>query len=379
MAKKKVNIKVMEFDKWLGNQGALGQRGTYTADDDLDGVMREATKIKVRRLKSMELDKYLIESEQELEKLKRGESLSSTGGPLPSNTDFLNMAKFMADLSPEESARVRNAYSFLKLAEKGGGSGMNMLPMLLNYARQNPGASQNEMVNYLKLMDSQFSKGLEIARAMSPNPANAETNAVEFLKLMKELVIAGVRDPLLHAMEKFQPQPGVLDQILTNPVLLSNMKELGIFGGGSGATTQLDLEIEKLRGERHLQATKWELDLRRDELKRQDDDRRTDNIIAIFGPIAGALAVPAAQRMQQLGEQQATAYNPTGRPHTVMPRTNNPAGIPPRTMSNAIQIRCSCGYIGDISYEGPTPKALRCPECDQELVVGGNPNVSGNT
>lgn len=201
-----------------------------------------------------------------------------------------------------------------------------------------------------------------LAKDLQPQQSKDDTLA--YVTLFKDLMMDSV---------KLQNQggkgPSFFESLVTDPNLFQRTRE--IFGGGSGVTTQLDLEIEKLRGERHLQATKWELDLRRDELKRQDDDRRTNNLIAMFGPIAAAFAGPAAQRMQQFGQQQAAAHRPTGVPPTVMP----PGTIP---LSNTIQIRCSCGYTGDVSFEGETPKALRCPECNQELIVGGNPDVSGN-
>lgn len=392
MAKKKVNIKIMEFDKWLGSQGAFGQRGTYTAEDDIDGIMREAQKMKVQRIRTMELDKYLLQSEKELEKLKKGESLISDGGPMASNADFMKMARMMSDLSDEEQKRVANAYAVLRMADKGqvGGS-LGLLGPLLGYARQNPGASEEQMIKYLTLMDSQFLKGLETAKVMNPNPAKSESemvnylklmdsqllkglelakamnptpkqdNPMEFLKLMKELVIEGVRNPVLQAIEKAQPTPGVFDQIMTNPDLWNRFKEIGLFGGSRGdiATSEMDLKIAQVTTANTLEMKKLELETQRMNLERDAQNRRTDSLLALAAPFSALFAGPIAQRMQSLGQQQASAHNPIG--------------TTPMPMPNAILINCSCGYQGPISFDGPPPATVNCPKCGLELNVGDLP------
>jgi len=185
----------------VGERRPPFKRGLNPLDDILLDEERELS----REVNRIRLEHIVMKRRQELERLKQqgGETNISS---LPSNTDFLNMAKFMADLSPEEAQRVRSSYTFFKLAEKGGGGGMSILPMLLNYAKTNPGASEDQMINYLKLMDGQFVKGLEIARAMTP--PQSEDSAMKFLQLMKDLVIEGVRNPVLQAIEKSQPTPG---------------------------------------------------------------------------------------------------------------------------------------------------------------------------
>jgi len=366
--------------------------------DPIDDILLEEERELAREHKRLRLEQIVEKRRREVEKMRNG---GIDSGPLPSNQDFLNMAKFLADLSPEEAARVRNAYSFLKLAEKGGGSGMNMLPMLVNYAKQNPGASENQMINYLKLMDSQLLKGLELAKAMNPktgksdaneivnylklmdsqllkgieiskavnpNPVQSEDSAIKFLQLMKELVIEGVRNPLLQAIKESQPQPGVLDQLLTNPVLFTQMKEIGIFGGGESRTgsTNYDLEIEKLRREGTLEIKKLDLDWRKALLESEAKDRRSDNVMAALAPLSAIVAGPVTQRMRQFGRQQASAHNPAGMPPRAMPNTNN------------ILIRCSCGYQGPMSFQEPPPDRVNCPSCGLELNVGGIPDASGN-
>lgn len=348
----------------------------------------------------LRLEQMIEKRRREIDRMREG---SIDGGSLPSNADFLNMAKLMADLSPEEAQRVRSSYTFLKMAEKGGGGGMAYMPMLLNYAKQNPGASEdqminylklmdsqlmkgleiakamnpppaksdaNEMVNYLKLMDSQLMKGLEIAKAMNPNPVKSETNAMDFLKLMKELVIEGVRNPVLQAIEKAQPTPGVFEQILTNPDLFSRAKEIGMFGGkreGGAGTTEMDLKIAQVTTANQLEIKKLDLEWRKSMLEKEATDSKTNALVTALAPLSAIFAGPIDQRMRQFGQQQAAAHNPAGMP----PRADMP--IPP-----AILIKCSCGYQGPLSFDGPPPAVVNCPQCglvlnEGDLSIAGNP------
>ncbi|GAG98027.1 unnamed protein product, partial [marine sediment metagenome] len=248
----------------VGERRSQFRRGV----DPLDDILLDEEKELSREVKRIRLEHIVLKKRREIEKLKQQQGGEMDMGTLPSNQDFLNMAKFMVDLSPEEAQRVRSAYTFFKMAEKGGGGGLSLFPMLLNYAKTNPGASENQMIDYLKLMDSQMVKGMEMMRAANPpkqqgdpmeymvkgmqlmketTPAKQD-NPMDFLKLMKELVIEGVRNPVLQAIEKSQPTPGVFEQILTQPDLFNRAKEIGMFGGSRGdiATSEMDLKIAQV-------------------------------------------------------------------------------------------------------------------------------------
>lgn len=357
----------------VGERRLPFKRGVDPLDDILFDEERELS----RELKRMRLEQIVMKRRQEIKRMKeQGGEMDM--GSLPSNADFLNMAKLMADLSPEEAQRVRSSYTFLKMAEKGGGGGMAYMPMLLNYAKQNPGASENQMINYLKLMDSQLLKGLEIAKAINPpkqqgdpmtymvkgmelmktaNPPKQQDNPMEFLKLMKDLVVEGVRNPLLQAMKELQPQPGLLEQIFMKPELFTRFKEIGMFGGsrGDATTSEFDLKIEQLRSTNQLEIKKLELQTQKMNLERETQDRRTDTLLSALVPFGALLAGPLNQRMMQLGQQQASAHNPT-------------SGVPP--MGNTVQIRCHCGYQGNKTFPGAMPPSFNCPQCGGELAIG---------
>jgi len=368
--------------------------------DPLDDILFDEERELSREVKRIRLEQIVMKKRREIERMKQ-QGGEMDMGSLPSNTDFLNMAKFMAELSPEEAQRVRSAYTFFKLAEKGGGGGMSIMPMLLNYAKQNPGASENQMinylklmdsqlmkgleiakvmnpktgkseaneiVNYLKLMDSQFSKGLELAKAANPNPAKSDANAMEFLKLMKDLVIEGVRNPLMQAIKENQPSPGVFEQILTKPELWNRFKEIGLFGGkqGGAGTTEMDLKIAQITTANTLEMKKMDLEWRKSMLVRESEDRKTDALVSALTPLSMLFAGPLDQRMKQFGRQQAAGHNPGGMP---------PGGIQPGAMSqkNTFLIQCDCGYQGSKTFPGAVPSSFSCPQCGGDLIVGGAP------
>ncbi len=325
--------------------------------DPLDDLLLDEEQELSREVKRIRLEQIVVRRRQEIERLKQGGDLDM--GSMPSNADFMKMARLMSDLGPEEQKKVANAYAVLKMADRGqmGGS-LGVLGQLMGYVRQNPGASENQMISYLKLMDGQLVKGIELAKAV--NPQQSEDSTMKFMTIMKDLVIEGVRNPVLQALEKAQPQPGVFEQIFLRPELFAQFKEMGLFGGGKGVTSHLDIELEKIRGERHLQATKWELEMRRDELKRQAEDRRTESLLALLGPLSAIVAGPVAQRMQQLGEQQGAIHVPPVSMHHSPPQGGT-----------TILLKCTCGYEGPTTFPGAAPNLIPCPGCDQELQVGG--------
>jgi len=325
--------------------------------DPLNDILLDEERELSREVNRIRLEHIVLKRRQELERLKQQGGEMETGS-LPSNTDFLNMAKFMADLSPEEAQRVRSSYTFFKLADKGGGGGMQLLPMLLNYAKTNPGASENQMINYLKLMDNQLMKGLEIAKAMTP--PQSEDSAMKFLTLMKDLVIEGVRNPVLQAIEKSQPTPGVFESIMTQPELWNRFKEIGMFGGsrGDAATGEFDLKIEQLRSTNQLELRKLDLENRKMMLEREAADSKTNALLTALTPLSAIFAGPIGQSMKQFGQQQASAHNPT--------KTRSMPNIP---MANDVNLRCSCGYQGAIPLTDPPQNEIACPNCGLVLTA----------
>jgi len=309
---------------------------------------------KVRRLKALELDKYLLQSEQELEKLKRGEARGALEGDKPvGDESLLRMSKELSKLPEAERDMVVRNYALLKAAE-GGGGGTPYLPLLIGFAKANPGASQDQMLSYATALGDQFSRGVETAQRVMPS--RESNDAIELMKIFKDLITDSVQRPLEEAIKQVQPQPSAFEQILLDDRLFVRAKELGMFGGSGGASKgSIDLEIERLRGERELTSKKLELEFKKAMLEHDANDRRTDAIINALTPLGALFAGPIDQKMRSLGQQ-------TGG------RTPPPRGVAPSSGKKAM-IQCSCGYRGPMSFPGAMPRIVNCPKCGQELTI----------
>jgi len=340
----------------------------------LDDELKSEDDMLAHDLKSMRVDEIVLKRrariaklQKEIEKLeKETEKTESNDSDIPRIS--VAMAQQIGNLPPEERNKVIETYAAFRSIDQSKGRGDALLPLLIGYSKTNPGTPQINMLDYAKAMSDQLKTGIDLMKSVAP-PQDKPSNVMEFMKVMKDLVVEGVRNPLLQAIEKTQPQAGVFEQILLNPDLRTAMKDIGMFGSREPRTgsTNVDLEIEKLRGERELSIKKLDLEWRKSMLENDSKDRRTDTLLTALTPLGAILAGPATQRMRQLGQQQATYHVPP----VVMPP-------PPPPPENTIQIRCSCGYEGPMTFLGPPPDKIKCPTCGQMLVVGGTPIDNGN-
>lgn len=319
-----------------------------TSRDPLQQIEDQALQDLNNEYRTIRVEQLIEKKKRDVQKMKEG---IVDGGPMASNANFMKMARMMSDLSPEEQKRVANAYAVLRMADRGqvGGS-LGLLGPLLGYARQNPGASEEQLLKYLTLMDSQMMKGVELSRALTPG--QPEDGTLKLLGLMKEIL------PLLQSFKGPQQQ-GIFDSIFLKPEVYNRLRESGIFGGNSTAKSTIDIQLEELRGSRELQIKKWDLEMRRDELKRQAEDRRTDTLISVFGPLASAFAGSAVTgKMRDLGQQQAAAHNPE--------KTHLIPTVPP---GDYVQLQCPCGYRGTEPLADPPQTRIICPRCNQVLTL----------
>ncbi|GAH00928.1 unnamed protein product, partial [marine sediment metagenome] len=241
--------------------------------------------------------------------------------------------------------------------------GDSLLPLLIGYSKSNPGTQQSDMAVYAKAMSDQFQQGISVMQSVIPK--EKASNATELLKIFSNLVTESVRKPMEELSKNMQPQASAFEQILMNPEMFSRAKEIGMFGSNesrSGGSTSIDLEIEKLRGERELGSKQLDLQWRKTVLEIEQKNQRTDQILSTLAPLTAVFAGPVAQRIQQMGAQQGMAHQP---PNPVPP-VAQPTGT-------TILIKCSCGHEGPINFPGEVPPIIKCPKCDQKLVVGGTP------
>jgi len=323
----------------------------------LDEALESEDAMMAREIKEMRVDEMnqkrrlrVAKLQKEIDKLeKEGENMDSDSSDSPRIS--VAMAQQIAKLPPEEREKVIETYALF--ASMARGKGDSMLPLLIGFSKSNPGTPQINMLDYAKAMSDQLKTGIDLMKSVAP-AQDKPSNAMEFMKVMKDLVVEGVRNPLLQAIEKSQPQQSAFEQILMNPEMFSRAKEIGMFGSGEPRTgsTNIDLEIEKLRGERQLEVTKLNLDMRKSILEIDAKDRRNDNMVALLAPIAALVAGPVAQQMQNLGQQQGTVHRPT----------------PP--IGRTILLTCNCGYEGSETFpQGQVPSTIPCPQCGLGLSV----------
>jgi len=320
-----------------------GMKPISASQDPLRQIEAESFQDLADEYRTLKMEKLVSKQRRENARMK-GES--GEGGPLASNADFMKMARLMADLEPEEQKRVANAYAVLRMADKGqvGGS-LQLLAPLLGFARQNPGASEEQMLKYLTLMDSQLMKGLELSRALSPG--QPEDSTLKLLGVLKELL------PVLQSFRGEQQQGGVFDKIMLDPNVYNRFKDLGMFGGGSSVKNSFDLDLERLRGDRELEGRKFELQMRKMILESEAKERRTDRMLGLIPSLSAMFAGPIDDRMRQMGRQ--ATHNPGPAHHTDM------SSIPP---SFTLEVNCEkCGFKEIQTLVEPIPETITCPRC----------------
>lgn len=348
--------------------GRFRRVGRTPLDDELaseDAML--ARDLKTMRVEELNMKRRarMAKLQKEIDKLeKESEKTDSGDSDIPRIS--VGMAQQIANLPPGERDKVIETYALFRSMDQSKGRGDSMLPLLIGYSKSNPGTQQSDMVAYAKVVSDSFKTGIDVMKAVQVK--EKPSNVMDFMKVMKDLVVEGVRNPLLQAIEKTQPQPGILEQFITNPDLFARVKELGVFGREPRTgSTDTDLKIAQITTTNTLEMKKldlsWRKSLLESESKERREDRRTDALLTALAPLSAILSGPVDQRMRQFGQQQAASHAP-------------PMVTPP--LNDAILIKCSCGYQGPITFQGPPPDHVNCPSCGLELNVGEVPDVSGN-
>jgi len=285
------------------------------------------------------------------------------------------MAKELAKLPDEERQRVIETYIALKSAENvGGGTGALLVPLLIGYARANPGASKDSMVEFAKVMTDQIKTGIELARQNQPQqqpqinpveiaktmteqvktgielassqPRQPQWNPVELIKTFADLIKENVQKPMEELVQKVQPRPSALEQILLDDKLFERAKALGLFSGGQTQQTspEIQLEIEKLRTEREMkleemrqQHNRW---IAQQQLQAQADERR-------WKVVENLMQGPLGRVIQTMGGAAAAKIGGSGQP--------------PKP------ILISCPKCGGTFYGSSDSKVVVCPNCNTVL------------
>jgi len=321
--------------------------------------------MQANELKALRVDELLLKRrarmaklQKDIDKLTKESEKNNPNGDTPGIS--IAMAQQISHLSPEEQQKVLQTYAAFRSIDQPGGRRDSMLPYLVQFSKQNPGSNMSDMATYAKAMSDQFKTGIDAMKAVMPQRDKA-SNATEVLKLFKDLVTDSLKRPMDELVKKVQHQPGVFEQILTNPDLYNRAKEIGMFGSRDpkGGSTNIDLEIEKLRGERQMSTQKLDLEYRKMMLEMEAKDRRTDRMLSLVGPLSAMFSGSVDEKMRDLGRHTAAPHNP---------------GPTIPTPTNFIHIVCTdCGYDDNMPLMGPPAEQIACPGCGATLNVGAPP------
>jgi len=334
----------------------------------LDAEMESEDAMLAQELKSMRVDEIILKRkarmaklQKELSKLEKEtefDSPSSSGGPRMS----VAMAQQIASLPEDERRKVIETYAMFRSLDNPKGKGDSMLPLLIGFSKSNPGTQQSDMAVYAKAMSDQFQQGIQVMQSVIPK--EKPSNATELLKIFRDLVSDSVKKPMEELAKNMTAQPSAFEQILMNPEMFSRAKEIGMFGGRESRTgsTNIDLEIEKMRGERELQIKQLDLEWRKNLLEIESKNQRTDTLMSALTPLSTILSGPLMNRMEQMGQQQGMMHNTVGTVQATVPATGT-----------TVLLRCPCGHEEAMTFPGVPPSVVKCSKCNQELQVGGVP------
>lgn len=358
------------IDPEITNRGYRRSR-----QNPLDAELAHEDAMLAQDLKSMRVEEMVLKRrkrmkqyEKEIEDLDDPEkSKKRTGTPGIS----VAMARQIAKLPEDEQEKIIQTFSIFRNIDDPVDRGSLLLPMLVGYSKKNPQSSQMDMATYAKTMTDQFKLGIDVMKTAMPQKQESG-GAVEMIKIFGELIKENIKQPMAEMMRQLQPQPSAFEQILLNPELYSRAKDIGFFGRSerTGGSTDIDLKIEQLRGDREMSGRKMDLEWKIKMLEMDEKSKRTDTMLQALTPIAAVLSGPIDQRFRTMGRQQAQpAYQPPAQHQA----TTTPA--PPPTV---IDVTCTaCGYVGEQPTTTPPPPTIQCPGCGVALNVGGPP-TDGN-
>jgi len=333
----------------------------------LDLELEAEDAMMARDLKELRIEELNLKRKTRMAKLRKEmdrlekeiDDSDQNGGDMPRMS--VAMAQQISKLPEDERQKVIETYAMFRSLDQSKGRGDALLPLLIGFSKSNPGTQQSDMATYAKAMSDQFKTGVDVVKSLTPK--EKPSNATELLKIFRDLVADSVKKPMEELAKNMQAQPSAFEQILMNPEMFSRAKEIGMFGSREprAGSSNIDLEIEKMRGERELSIKKMDLDWRKSLLEIEAKDRRSDQLLSTLAPLSAVLATPVAQRMQSFGQQQGAAHAPINRP---------PSQVQPQGTTILLKCTPECGYEGPMHFPGEPPETVNCPKCGHLLVVG---------
>jgi len=347
--KPRPKIRFLDLDKYLGNPSLVGEVKKEEEKDELDEALKNAAKRKVQKLKMMELDKYLLETEKELKKLEETES---EGKEAPMTTGSLVTGLIQGGMDP----KVVNEW--LKSLDPQALGALVALqsnnPMLAMLAFGMSSQKKSESLTVKEVLElnkatagTQPNITLDIAKLVevasgAGKPSQAGISAKEIV----DSTLTAVQTGIALASGGKEKEESWFDKLMSTPEGLKTAREIGLFGGNPDyLRLQKEIRDADRKFARDMKADdrRWQVQLQkmRDESRRmwaeaQEQKRRTELAKSTLKRIGGAIA---------------------------------------RAVSE--------GEEGEAAEAKPAPKkkgnvrSLGCPECGAEISIPPNSKVGG--
>jgi len=133
--------------------------------NSLEELLEREKREKTAELERLKIERMVEEERKRLEELKSGRKPKETEEKELGLEDLglsINTVRELAKLPDDERNRVIQTWAMIKSADKVQ-SGI-LLPLLIGFAKANPGASQNNLVEFAKVMADQIKTGMEMAK-----------------------------------------------------------------------------------------------------------------------------------------------------------------------------------------------------------------------
>jgi len=281
MAKKegkpRARIRFLDLDEYLGSPTLIGGGRGEEGKDELDEALKQAAKRKVNRLKMLELDKYLLETEKEVNILKKtSSSKGETEGPTTTQTLITTLIQSGADpkvvnewlksLEPQALgaliAMQSNNPALVAMAFGMGQRGQQITVkdvVELNKAMREAGAAGPQITIDLA----------EMIKAVREGPAGA-MSPKDIVDSTVEAIKTGIA---IATPEGGHKEESWFDKLMSTPEGVETAQKIGLFGG---SPEYLRIQKEIRQADRQFMKDMKEGD-RRWQLRLQqyrDDSRR---------------------------------------------------------------------------------------------------------
>jgi ribosomal protein S27E len=357
--KKRGKLYILQADKALGSPTLSLRLGEEK--DEVDKVLEDIVRRKAQKLKSLELEKFLLETQREVEKMRSEVEKGSESSESPSSNGEAEASEItpmiaveLAKLPEDQRRTVMQTYSMLKGIEKSDSRTLPLiLPMLIERARANSASNGSNVTDVVRAMADVLKTGFDMGKSQSQGSQTGDQLVGTLLNallnhLMKEKD-EETKQLLAQVYEALGKKENIFEKILTDESFRENLRS---FFSREGTPPELNAEIakmrvdlEKFKAEQGLALDKWKAE--KDwEIKRQENLVRT--LETIFqGPPGRIIDSAVSKVVGGIGK-----------------------GVAAQAATQAAKmITAKCGECGAIFQIAEGLKTVKCPSCGAELEI----------